>query len=193
RVMLSDEAHRTLAMRFFHFRTAQVARFTVGTRVRAYGVPKLGQHGWDIVHPSYRILAPGEEVPLNDSLDPVYPVIEGVGPAIVRQLIREALEHLPTDAALELLPDVWLRDLGLPSLRTALLIMHRPPLDADITRLLVGTHPAQQRLSLEELLAHQLSLRRQRIVLQRHSAPVLPGGASLVASLLHALPFSLPG
>ncbi|AXI84189.1 ATP-dependent DNA helicase RecG [Xylella taiwanensis] len=193
RVLLSDSSHSTLAMRFFHFRAAQVARLAVGTRVRAYGVPKLGQHGWDIVHPSYRILAPGEDVPLNDCLDPVYPVIEGVGPGIVRQLIREALEHLPADAALELLPDVWLRDLGLPSLRTALLIMHRPPLDADIARLLVGTHPAQQRLSLEELLAHQLSLRRQRITLQRHAAPVLPNRSSLVAGLLHTLPFSLTG
>lgn len=191
RVVLSDDAHHILTMRFFHFRAAQIARFTVGTRVRAYGVPKLGQYGWEIVHPSYRILAPGEAVSLNDCLDPVYPVIDGVGPAIVRQLIREALEHLPTDAALELLPDVWLSDLGLPTLRTALLIMHRPPLDADIARLMVGTHPAQQRLSLEELLAHQLSLRRQRIALQRHSAPALPDGAALVASLLHALPFHL--
>lgn len=191
RVVLSDDAHHRLTMRFFHFRAAQIARFTVGTRVRAYGVPKLGQYGWEIVHPSYRILAPGEAVSLNDCLDPVYPVIDGVGPAIVRQLIREALEHLPTDAALELLPDVWLSDLGLPTLRTALLIMHRPPLDADIARLMVGTHPAQQRLSLEELLAHQLSLRRQHIALQRHSAPALPDGAALVASLLHALPFHL--
>ncbi|HHW4683341.1 MAG TPA: ATP-dependent DNA helicase RecG, partial [Xylella sp.] len=191
RVMLSDDSHGTLGMRFFHFRTAQVARFTVGTRVRAYGIPKLGQHGWEIVHPSYRLLAPGEDVHLNECLDPVYPVIEGVGPAIVRQLICQALEHLPDDAALELLPDDWLSDLGLPSLRTALLIMHRPPPEEDIARLLVGTHPAQQRLSLEELLAHQLSLRRQRIALQRHCAPVLPDGARLVACLLQVLPFNL--
>ncbi len=69
--------------------------------------------------------------------------------------------------------------------------MHRPPLDADIARLMVGTHPAQQRLSLEELLAHQLSLRRQRIALQQSFRPALPDGAALVASLLHALPFHL--
>ena len=50
-------------------------------------------------------------------------------------------------------------------------------------RLLAGTHPAQQRLALEELLAHHLSLRRQRIALQRHRAPVLDAPGVLAATL----------
>ena len=60
--------------------------------------------------------------------------------------------------------------------------MHRPPRDADVAALLAGTHPAQQRLALEELLAHHLSLRRQRIALQRHRAPALAGDGALVAA-----------
>ncbi|MCD0259672.1 ATP-dependent DNA helicase RecG [Xanthomonas melonis] len=192
RVAVSDDSHRSVVLRFFHFRAAQVAQFAVGTRVRVFGTPKPGQHGWEIVHPSYRVLAPGEDAGLGDSLDPVYPVLEGVGPATFRKLIGQALERLPAEGALELLPPHWLQDERLPSLRAALLTMHRPPVGTDPQQLLAGGHPAQQRLALEELLAHQLSLRRQRIALQRFRAPQLRGGR-LVQQLRKALPFQLTG
>ncbi|MCC8538630.1 ATP-dependent DNA helicase RecG [Xanthomonas axonopodis pv. poinsettiicola] len=192
RVAVSDDSHGSVVLRFFHFRAAQVAQFAVGTRVRVFGTPKPGQHGWEIVHPSYRVLAPGEDAGLGDSLNPVYPVLEGVGPATLRKLIGQALERLPPEAALELLPPHWLQDQQLPSLRAALLTMHRPPVGTDPQQLLAGGHPAQQRLALEELLAHQLSLRRQRIALQRFRAPQLRGGR-LVQQLRKALPFQLTG
>ncbi|MBB4604852.1 ATP-dependent DNA helicase RecG [Xanthomonas arboricola] len=193
RVAVSDESHGSVVLRFFHFRAAQVAQFTPGTRLRVFGTPKPGQNGWEIVHPSYRVLAPGEDAGLSDSLDPVYPVLEGVGPATLRKLIGQALERLPAEAALELLPPHWLQDEQLPSLRSALLTMHRPPVNTDPQQLLAGGHPAQQRLAIEELLAHQLSLRRQRIALQRFRAPLLPGNGTLVRQLRAALPFQLTG
>ncbi|MCC8472896.1 ATP-dependent DNA helicase RecG [Xanthomonas arboricola] len=193
RVAVSDESHSSVVLRFFHFRAAQVAQFAPGTRLRVFGTPKPGQNGWEIVHPSYRVLAPGEDAGLGDSLDPVYPVLEGVGPATLRKLIGQALERLPAEAALELLPPHWLQDEQLPSLRSALLTMHRPPVNTDPQQLLAGGHPAQQRLAIEELLAHQLSLRRQRIALQRFRAPLLPGNGTLVRQLRAALPFQLTG
>ncbi|WP_126947533.1 ATP-dependent DNA helicase RecG [Xanthomonas sp. BRIP62409] len=193
RVAVSDESHGSVVLRFFHFRAAQVAQFAPGTRLRVFGTPKPGQNGWEIVHPSYRVLAPGEDAVLGDSLDPVYPVLEGVGPATLRKLIGQALERLPEEAALELLPPHWLQDQQLPSLRAALLTMHRPPVNTDPQQLLAGGHPAQQRLAIEELLAHQLSLRRQRIALQRFRAPLLPGNGTLVQQLRAALPFQLTG
>ncbi|KER87408.1 ATP-dependent DNA helicase RecG [Xanthomonas arboricola pv. celebensis] len=193
RVAVSDESHGSVVLRFFHFRAAQVAQFAPGTRLRVFGTPKPGQNGWEIVHPSYRVLAPGEDAGLGDSLDPVYPVLEGVGPATLRKLIGQALERLPAEAALELLPPHWLQDEQLPSLRSALLTMHRPPVNTDPQQLLAGGHPAQQRLAIEELLAHQLSLRRQRIALQRFRAPLLPGNGTLVQQLRAALPFQLTG
>src|SRR5690606_32421489 len=100
---------------------------------------------------------------------------------------------LPDAATLELLPPALLADLQLPSLREAMLAMHRPPAGADIAALSAGTHPAQQRLAMEELLAHHLSLRRQRIALQKHRAPSLRGRDGLVKALLDSLPFRLTG
>src|SRR5690606_6429812 len=162
----------TLVLRFFHFRAAQVAQFAPGARVRCYGTARPGQHGLEMVHPAYRVLGADDEA-LDERLAPVYPAIEGVGPASVRRLVGLALDRLRDGAARERRPGGALAGRGLPSLREALLTVHRPPRDADVAALLAGTHPAQRRLAIEELLAHHLSLRRQRIALQDNAAAVL--------------------
>jgi ATP-dependent DNA helicase RecG len=192
RVALGDESRATLVLRFFHFRATQVAQFAPGVRVRCYGTPRAGQHGLEIVHPSYRVVD-AQEHALGEQLDPVYPAIEGLGPVSLRRLIGQALDRLPDGDALELLPPEMLAALQLPSLREALLVVHRPPRDADVAALLTGTHPAQQRLALEELLAHHLSLRRQRIALRRDRAIALAGPGVLAKRLCDALPFTLTG
>jgi len=193
RVALADDSGATLVLRFFHFRAAQVAQFAPGARVRAYGAARAGQHGLEIVHPSYRVLVEGEDAVLGEVLNPVYPAVEGVGPASLRKLIEQALDRLPAGATLELLPASLLSALQLPSLREALLTMHRRPGTVDVAGLAAGTHPAQRRLALEELLAHHLSQRRQRIALQSQNAPALRGRDDLAKALLASLPFRLTG
>ena len=190
RVALSDDSRGTLVLRFFHFRAQQVAQFAVGARIRAYGTVRPGQLGLEMVHPSYRILDDGEHA-LGDALDPVYPEVEGIGPANLRRLILLALQRLPDAAALELLPEGPLPGIEPMALRDALLTVHRPPRNADVAALQLGLHPAQRRLALEELLAHQLSLRRQRIALQRVGARPLLGKGALVERLRTSLPFRL--
>jgi ATP-dependent DNA helicase RecG len=192
RVAIVDESRATLVLRFFHFRAAQAAQFVPGARLRCYGIARPGHHGLEMVHPSYRMLG-DEEALLDERLSPVYPAIEGIGPAMLRRLIGLALDRLPPDEELELLPRDALAGLGLPSLRDALLAVHRPARDADVAALLEGRAPAQRRLALEEMLAHHLSLRRQRIALQRHAAAALGGPAPLAARLREALPFALTG
>ena len=190
RVAIADGSRASVVLRFFHFRAQQVAQFAVGARVRAFGTPRPGQVGLEIVHPSYRVLGDGEQA-LSEALDPVYPVIEGVGPASLRKLIVQALSKLPDDATLELLPREHLRKLQLPSLREAILLLHAPSPDADVMALQSGVHPAQRRLALEELLAHQLGLRRQRLALQAEGTRALRGDEALVVRLLATLPFKL--
>ncbi|MGO4222928.1 ATP-dependent DNA helicase RecG [Lysobacter sp. TAF61] len=192
RVAIGDDSRATLVLRFFHFRAAQVAQFQPGARVRCYGTPRPGQNGLEIVHPSYRLLDEEADAGLGSSLDPVYPAIEGIGPVSLRRLIGLALDRLPDEEALELLPRELREGFQLPSLREALLTVHRPPQDADVAALVAGRHPAQRRLALEELLAHHLSLRRQRIAQQAHAAPVLRKTA-LATRLRKALPFALTG
>lgn len=191
-VTIGDPGQGCLLLRFFHFRAPQVAQFSAGARVRAYGVVRPGPRGLEIVHPSYRIFGQAASAPLSERLDPVYPSIDGVAASTVRRLVAQALERLPADAqALELLPVEALRQLHLPSLSEALATVHHPPRETDVAALRAGRHPAQRRLVIEELLAHQLGLRRQRRLLQRRAAPVLAGPGRLVDGLRAALPFSL--
>ena len=193
RVAIGDDSRASLVLRFFHFRAAQAAQFRPGERVRCYGTPRPGQHGLEMVHPSYQLLGRDEGGALDERLHPVYPQIEGIGAAAMRRMIGHALDRLPEGDGLESLPAEALRTRGLPPLREALLTVHRPPPDADLAALLAVTHPAQRRLILEELLAHHLSLRRHRIAQQQHAAPVLAAGGALGERLRAALPFALTG
>ncbi|WP_374350749.1 ATP-dependent DNA helicase RecG [Thermomonas sp.] len=192
KVVLVDAGNQRLTLRFFHFRAQQVTQFAKGVRVRVFGTPRPGQLGLEIVHPSYRLLDDDEHA-LSQSLDPVYPEIEGFGAASIRKLIVQALQRLPSEDALELLPSAWLARLRLPSLRQAIVYLHQPPRDANVALLQSGLHPAQRRLALEELLAHQLSLRRQRLALQAEGTRSLRGSEVLVSKLKNALPFKLTG
>ena len=169
-VAVGDDSGATLVLRFFHFTGAQVAQFLVGRRVRVYGTPRPGRNGLEIAHPSYSFLADDGASDLRDRLDPVYPAVEGVGPGALRRLIGLALERLPPSEELELLPPETLRTHKLPDLRDALLTVHQPTADTDLLQLAAGVHPAQKRLALEELLAYQLSLRRQRMAVRRLGA-----------------------
>ena len=191
RVTVVDDSRASLGLRFFHFNAAQAAQFVVGRRVRCYGEPRPAGHGLEIVHPSYRFLNDAEAGVLHDRLDPVYPGVEGVGPQVLSRLIGEALKRLPPAAELELLPAGVTAELGLPSLREALLSAHRPPAEADVAAFTSGRHPALQRLAFEEMLAQHLSLRRQRIALREHGARAIRGPGALAQALRERLPYAL--
>ena len=191
RVAVGDGSRATLVLRFFHFNRAQLAQFAPGRRLVAFGEPRPGQHGLEMVHPSYRLLADDAGTAIRDRLDPVYPTVEGLGPQSLARLVDEALKRLPPAEELELLPAGLRERLGLPTLREALRVAHRPPPGTDVGEFARGEHPAQRRLALEELLAHHLSLRRQRIALRAHGAvPVRPAGR-MASTLRRALPFAL--
>lgn len=189
RVALADAGYATLQLRFFHFHRQQARQLARGTRLRCYGAVRHGRDGPEMVHPQYRVLH--GVVPVDATLTPIYPTTEGLGQLRLRGVIDKALARLPGAAALELIPADLLVPLGLMPLRDALLAVHHPAPDADVAALLAGTHPAQQRLAFEELLAHHISLKRMRARVRRHRAPALPDAAALREKFLAALPFAL--
>jgi ATP-dependent DNA helicase RecG len=189
RVAITDASRATLVLRFFHFRRQQAQQFAPGVRLRCFGTIRHGQHGPEMVHPQYRVLR--GEVAVEETLTPIYPVTEGLGQQRLRGVIGKALDRLPDETALELIPAELLQPLGLMPLREALLEVHRPMPHADVEALLAGRHPAQQRLAFEELLAHHLSLKRLRAQVRKHRAPALPLDPALQRRFLDALPFTL--
>lgn len=84
------------------------------------------------------------------------------------------------------------------SLFEALTLIHTPPIHTDIgqqtqrlLQLKERSHPACQRLIIEELTAHQLSMLYRRQQLHQHKAPKCDNSSPLAAKLLANLPFSL--
>ncbi|XNM66393.1 hypothetical protein ACLK2E_19940 [Escherichia coli] len=73
------------------------------------------------------------------------------------------------------------------SLPDALRTLHRPPPTLQLSELESGKHPAQRRLILEELLAHNLSMLALRAGAQRYHAIALSAYCTYLARLLPPL------
>lgn len=217
KVRLGDDSGE-LILRFFHFGASQTAALVPGARLRCFGEVREGPQSLELIHPEYRLfrtvglaqaesqnpgatagLLEGVMGDLAEGLTPVYPATEGLAQASLRQLVTQALALLEGDEGAEgrglrdWVPPEVLAPLLLPGLQEALVLVHRPPPGAPVRDLVERRHPACQRLAFEELLAHQLALRRLRRQRQGQEAPVLAGDGELRARLLGALPFALTG
>jgi ATP-dependent DNA helicase RecG len=172
-----------LVLRFLNFYGSQVKQFEraarEGKHVRAFGEVRPGWFGAEIVHPRYRIVAPDE--PLADTLTPVYPTTAGLGQAVLRKLVLEALEE---EAIEEILPSALRERLGLAPLEASVRLLHRPAPGAD-------TAAAWRRVKFDELLAQQLQLRLARRKRRERSAPALTASGPLLKRFLGRLPFRL--
>jgi ATP-dependent DNA helicase RecG len=176
-----------LTLRFYHFRLAQKDSFPRGTRLRIFGEARNGATGVEMYHPEYQV-AQGELPPPPETLTPVYPVTEGLAQPRLRSLMAQALERLDRDGIPDWLPAEAAQGWSLPA---ALHYVHTPPKDADRRALIEGTHPAQQRLAFEELVAHQISLQKRRAEIRAQRALALPIKPTLAQRFLAQLPFPL--
>ncbi|PCF96369.1 ATP-dependent DNA helicase RecG [Vreelandella nigrificans] len=183
-----------LSLRFFHFSPAQQQQLRPGVTVRAFGEARAGATGLEIYHPEYR-LSGGSETPVEEYYTPIYPTTEGLHQTRLRALTQQALGILAQTPEVlpDVIPDTLRQRFGLPGLHASLQLLHQPPPEADLEQLAHGHHPATRRLALEELLAHQLSLREVRLRIQADGAPELPSGRNLQTRFLAQLPFALTG
>ncbi|MFA3763031.1 ATP-dependent DNA helicase RecG [Yersinia sp. 2544 StPb PI] len=177
-----------LTLRFFNFNAAMKNSLSPGKHVIAYGEVKRGNTGAEIIHPEYRVHGENIGVELQESLTPVYPTTEGIRQATLRKLIDQALAMLDTCVIAELLPIELSR--SLISLPEAIHTLHRPPANIQLTDLDQGKHPAQRRLIMEELVAHNLSMLAVRAGAQSYRALPLLAEQQLKQRFLAALPFS---
>ncbi len=188
-VQVADDSGE-LQLRFLHFYPSQLSQLTPGRLVRAFGELRVGLFGREMVHPRYRMVA--EDTPLPDRLTPVYPTVAGLGQALLRKEIGQALAECRWA---DTLPPALLAEFGLqdlPSLAEALQIIHHPPPGTDLQALHERQAPACQRVILEELLAQQLSLRHARSLrAAQQSQPLADRRAE--QALRASLPFGLTG
>ena len=177
-----------LTLRFFNFTAAQKNAFSAGKIIRCFGEIRRGRVGFEMSHPEYSISDTSNEQPVATTLTPVYSTTEGLKQLSIRALSEQAIDLLHKYSVEELLPSKW--QLSSMALSDALLLLHRPPNDVDVTALEQGTHPAQQRLVFEELLAQNLSLLKVREQGQQVKAVALNPVNTLESQFLEQLPFA---
>ncbi|MCF7981793.1 MAG: ATP-dependent DNA helicase RecG, partial [Pseudomonadales bacterium] len=113
-----------------------------------------------------------------------------------RQLAQQSLQLLDEHPFLEELLPTSTR-FHIPKLGIAQIIhfLHQPPVQdispKDQSLLEQQRHPLQQKLALEELVAHQLSLLRSRRKIRTQIAPSFPLNNKFSNRFLDALPFQL--
>ena len=183
----------SLCLRFFHFNAAQKKQLEQSGRVRCFGEIRRGSTGFEMYHPEYTVLKEDDPQEGSEQLTPIYPLTEGVTQTKIRQICEQALERLTPYNLREWLPDNMRQQFSLPSLADAIHFLHHPTRGTDLEQLKRGAHPAQYRLSFEELMAHQLSLIGKRQMAKHDRAIVVPEPGQLVDRLLAKLPFSPTG
>ncbi|VXA76784.1 MULTISPECIES: ATP-dependent DNA helicase RecG [Aeromonas] len=181
----------TLTLRFFNFTAAQKNSLGQGRLIRCFGEVRPGKYGLEMAHPEYKLLGEEQAGQTEEALTPVYPTTEGLRQLTLRSLTDQALAQLDLYGVEELLPaGLYPQQIDLAA---ALRLLHRPPPSVALALLESGQHPAQQRLVLEELLAHNLSVLKVRAQAQTQLARALKPAPALVKQLLEALPFKPTG
>ncbi|GAB3024710.1 ATP-dependent DNA helicase RecG [Bowmanella dokdonensis] len=181
----------SLTLRFFHFSAAQKNAMEKGLTIRCFGEIRRGKYGLEMMHPEYRLLTDGHQQQVEEAYTPIYPTTEGLKQLSLRNLTDQALDLLKQGGLAELLPPGMYNQQI--SLQQALLLVHRPDPNVSLTLLEKGEHPAQQRLILEELLAHHLSVLKVRQNAEAQQAPVLHPEFGLLERFLDSLPFAPTG
>ncbi|GAB6050342.1 ATP-dependent DNA helicase RecG [Hydrogenophilus islandicus] len=156
-----------------------------GRRWRWYGEVRWHYAGgYEMIHP--RLIDPKE--PLPATLTPVYPCVDGLNQPQLRRWVAKALTLVPLT---EWLDEERRRSWRLPPLPEAVRLLHQPPAG------IAPDHPAwraaRARLALDELVAHQASMRRARHERLAWAAPAIrdPAGEAAAAQLQSRLPFAL--
>ncbi|MCF9046912.1 ATP-dependent DNA helicase RecG [Acinetobacter nectaris] len=177
-----------VTLRFYHIYKSLTDRLQPHHRIRIFGEVRLGARGLELYHPEIQ-KADGYRPPQNIRLTAIYPSTDGLTQPKLREYIQQARAYHSHQLP-ELLPSKFTHNY---SLKDALDYIHEPPLSANMQQLTQGTHPAQQRLIFEELIAHQISLLTRRAYIQQVKAPAFKQSTSLAPKLLSSLPFSPTG
>ena len=183
-----DDGTGLITLRFFHFRRAQAQQLRIGDTITLFGQPRMVGGNTEFAHPEYMV---GDREPqLEEALTPVYPVTEGMGQSTMRNLTQQALTYLTQNPPEDLLT-------GLPgdspSITDSIKFLHRPSPDANTVAIVADEHPAQLRLALEELVAHQLSLLSRRARTHEKTAAPVSSRGKLADAITSQLPFTLTG
>ena len=153
---LSDNENVRILLRFFHFTQYQKQALIRGETIQCFGEIKLGRQGLEMHHPEYRIISQDQKPLLESTLTPVYPLCAGVSQNKMKKWVNEALDVLKNSVIDDYFEKIT--NNTLPNLKNSLFLLHHPDKNEDLSKIESFKHASQQRLIIEELATHQLSL-----------------------------------
>ena len=184
-VLLQDDFAK-VTLRFYHIYKALTDRAKIDQRLRIFGEVRVGARGLEVYHPEIQLITEHTPLPKTE-LTAIYPATDGLTQPKLRQYVKqEIIKH--SDDLPELLPPQFTNGYVL---KQALEYIHQPPVNANMLQLAQGSHPAQQRLIFEELVAHQISLLSRRAYIQQIAAPTFSPSKNFAKQLLATLPFRI--
>ncbi len=186
-VTLADSSG-TIELVFFHFYPSQQMAWQPGVSLRCFGQVKSASM-YQIIHPEYEIIDNAQ--PLPAYLTPVYPTVLGLGQAVLRKVMNEALNHYLSTTAPDVFAQKLERLLPLLNWHKALQTIHGPFPDDNIEALVARQHPAFKRLIAEELFAHHLGLKQIKQQVETQQASVLSLSEEILHTFLARLSFNL--
>ena len=186
---LSDNQNHRILLRFFHFNQYQKQAFVRGETIQCFGEIKVGREGLEMHHPEYRLITQEQKPLLESTLSPIYPLCSGVTQAKMKKWVNEALEALNSS----IIDDYFEKIINntMPSLKDSLFLLHHPKQGEDLSKIESFTHISQQRLIIEELATHQLSLLKIKSARKSKKTTEFSINHSLSDKLLKSLDFQL--
>ncbi len=169
---------------FFHASNDYMQQaLPVGQERVISGKVEVFNYTLQMTHPD--IIAPVHKLAEIQKPEPCYPLTEGITNRKIIQCVQQVMQVLPDLP--EWLPAGMMQQKDWPAWKTAWQTLHNPPLPESI----LPESPARQRLSFDELLAHQLHLGlRRRKYKSQTSLPLAKAEASF-SMLEKLLPFAL--
>ena len=183
KIVCSDETG-TMTLVFFHARDDYLRKTLPEgeTRVVSGKVELFGDEV-QMTHPDH--IGTVEEIDQLQTVEPVYPLTQGLSLKVLSKAVRGALATAPELP--EWLDAAYLERQGWPNWQSALLAAHAPGGLEDLEPETLS----RQRLAYDELLSNQLALALVRAQMRRQPGRAIAGDGTLQAKLIASLPFDL--
>ena len=186
---LSDNQNHRILLRFFHFNQYQKQALIRGETMQCFGEIKIGRKGLEMHHPEYRIITQNQSPLLEPTLTPIYPLCSGISQNKMKQWVNYSLEVLKISQLDDYFEKITQQ--SMPSLKSSLMLLHHPEKDEDLSKIESFKHISQQRLIIEELASHRLSLLKTKKARKGKKTNAFILNNTLSDKLLNSLDFNL--
>ena len=186
---LSDNQNHRILLRFFHFNQYQKQALIRGETMQCFGEIKIGRKGLEMHHPEYRIITQNQSPLLEPTLTPIYPLCSGISQNKMKQWVNYSLEVLKISQLDDYFEKITQQ--SMPSLKSSLMLLHHPEKDEDLSKIESFKHISQQRLIIEELASHRLSLLKTKKARKGKKTNAFILNNTLSDKLLNSIDFNL--